>query len=138
VGTAPAAFQLGHLVKVEDRGAEARLMAEVAALIIDRKPARRDEGGFLGGDGDHDFEHTPSSGAATNSVAYNVTQRIMLRQDAPLLTVAEVAERLRQSPSTIRRKARNGELPSLKLGLGERAPIRFDSRELADFIERKP
>jgi len=64
----------------------------------------------------------------------------MLRQDAPLLTVAEVAERLRQSPSTIRRKARNGELPSLKLGLGERAPIRFDSRELERFIhpERNP
>jgi excisionase family DNA binding protein len=58
----------------------------------------------------------------------------MLRETNQLLTVKEAATLLRQHPSTIRRKARSGEIPSLKIGLGQKAPIRFDSRELAAFI----
>jgi excisionase family DNA binding protein len=46
----------------------------------------------------------------------------MLRKDFHLLTAKEAAQILGQHPSTIRRKARSGELPSLKIGLGERAP----------------
>jgi excisionase family DNA binding protein len=63
-----------------------------------------------------------------------MTQRFMLRQDVHLLTAKEAAQILRQHPSTVRRKARSGEIPSLKIGLGERAPVRFDSRELEAFI----
>jgi excisionase family DNA binding protein len=63
-----------------------------------------------------------------------MTQRFMLREGIHLLTAKEAAQILRQHPSTIRRKARSGEIPSLKIGPGERAPIRFDSRELDAFI----
>jgi excisionase family DNA binding protein len=54
----------------------------------------------------------------------------MLREKESLLTVGEVAQRLGQHPETIRRKARDGELPALKLGTGPRARLAFDPDEL--------
>jgi excisionase family DNA binding protein len=54
----------------------------------------------------------------------------MVLQNPHLLTVREVADRLRQDETTIRRKIREGQLPGVKIGLGPRAPLRVDSGEL--------
>jgi excisionase family DNA binding protein len=54
----------------------------------------------------------------------------MLRERVELLTTAQVARRLKQSEEVVRRKARDGTLPALRLGGGPRAPLRFDSGEL--------
>jgi excisionase family DNA binding protein len=54
-----------------------------------------------------------------------------------LLTVTEVAERLRCSEPTVRRRIRDGQIPAVKLGQG-RSVIRIDADELADWLyERK-
>ena len=54
-----------------------------------------------------------------------------------LLTVAEVAERLRCSEPTVRRRIRSWDIPAVKLGQG-RSAIRIDAAELADWLyERK-
>jgi len=58
----------------------------------------------------------------------------MLRDRESLLTVADVAERFGQHPETIRRKARDGEIPALKLGTSPRAPFRFDRDELEAWV----
>jgi excisionase family DNA binding protein len=58
----------------------------------------------------------------------------MLRQEVELLTTAQVARRLKQSEEVVRRKAREGDLPALRLGAGPRAPLRFDARELERWI----
>ncbi len=54
----------------------------------------------------------------------------MLRQADHLLTVQETADRLAQSPVTVRRKIREGEIPAVRLGTGPRAPLRVDERAL--------
>ncbi len=54
----------------------------------------------------------------------------MLREPDHLLTVAETAERLRQSQETVRRKIREGVIPAIRLGAGPRAPLRVDDQEL--------
>jgi excisionase family DNA binding protein len=41
-----------------------------------------------------------------------------------LLTVREAAVRARQSPKSIRRKISRGEIPALRLGDNDRAPLR--------------
>jgi excisionase family DNA binding protein len=46
-----------------------------------------------------------------------------------LLTVAEVAERLRVDPRTVQRKTRSGLLPAFELG-GPRPVFRVDERKL--------
>jgi excisionase family DNA binding protein len=43
-----------------------------------------------------------------------------------LLRVDEVAARLDCNPETVRRKIHRGELPALRIGGGDRAPIRVD------------
>ena len=43
-----------------------------------------------------------------------------------LLTVTELALRVKLSPSRILEKARRGEIPRIKLGKGPKAPVRFD------------
>ena len=60
----------------------------------------------------------------------------MLEQ-AQLLTVGEVALRLRQSERTVRDKIAAGDLPALKIGSGPRAPIRVDSAELERWLYSK-
>jgi excisionase family DNA binding protein len=58
----------------------------------------------------------------------------MLRKHEPLLTVADVAARFGQHPETIRRKARDGEIPAVKLGTGPRARFAFDRDEIEQWI----
>ena len=58
-----------------------------------------------------------------------------MRQQTPLLSVGDVALRLRQSPWTIRAKVRDGTLPALRIGNGPRAPIRIDPAELEAWLD---
>ena len=52
----------------------------------------------------------------------------------PLLTVPEVAARLRVSPRTIRRRIEAGELPAVHLG-GPGFPLRLDPLELERWLK---
>jgi excisionase family DNA binding protein len=62
----------------------------------------------------------------------------MRHADEQLLTIPEAAARLRQTPGTIRRKIREGQLPALRLGTGPRAPFRIDALELEAFLFAEP
>jgi excisionase family DNA binding protein len=53
-----------------------------------------------------------------------------------LLTVAEVAGRLRCSEPTVRRRIRAGEIPAVKLGRG-RSAIRIDPAELEGWLYQR-
>jgi hypothetical protein len=46
------------------------------------------------------------------------------------MNAKELGLRLGLSPRRIRSKAKNGEIPSVKLGNGPKAPVRFDFREV--------
>ena len=52
----------------------------------------------------------------------------------PLLTVPEVADRLRVSVKTVRRRIESGELLVVRIGSGTRAPVRVDADELDRFL----
>ena len=52
----------------------------------------------------------------------------------PLLTVPEVADRLRVSVKTVRRRIESGELPAVRIGTGVRAPVRVDGDALEEFL----
>lgn len=54
-----------------------------------------------------------------------------------LLTLDEVAERLRVTRRTVERKIKRGELPALELG-GKRTALRVDARELEEWLYRYP
>jgi len=56
----------------------------------------------------------------------------MLAVAPPLLTVAEVARRLRQSEDTIRRKIGDGTIEAVRLG--EHGPLRVPEEALADHL----
>jgi excisionase family DNA binding protein len=47
-----------------------------------------------------------------------------------LLTVAEVAERLRVSPWSVYRRVASGELRALRIGTSARGPLRFEPSAL--------
>ena len=55
----------------------------------------------------------------------------------PLLTVPEVAGRLRVSVKTVRRRIEAGELPAVRIGSGTRAPVRVDEAELDEWLYGK-
>jgi excisionase family DNA binding protein len=55
--------------------------------------------------------------------------------DEKLLTVGEVALRLRQSPRTVRDKIASGALPAIKIGAGPRAPLRIRAAELERWLD---
>jgi excisionase family DNA binding protein len=59
------------------------------------------------------------------------------RGDA-LLTVDEVAERLRISKSSVYRRIESGELPAVRLGTHARAPLRVDAHELGRWLRATP
>jgi excisionase family DNA binding protein len=51
-----------------------------------------------------------------------------------LLTVGETALILRQSERSVRDKIARGEIPSLRVGVGPRAPIRIEADELEQWL----
>jgi excisionase family DNA binding protein len=51
-----------------------------------------------------------------------------------LLKPAQVAERLQVSVWSVYRRIGSGELPSVRIGTGPRAPIRVDADELHQFV----
>ncbi len=52
------------------------------------------------------------------------------------LTVAEIAEELRCSEPTIRRRIASGELEAVKLGQGRNSAVRVRRSALEDFVSR--
>lgn len=52
------------------------------------------------------------------------------------LTVNQVADLLRMSRGSVRRRIAAGELDVVRVGTGPRAPIRIASGDLADYLER--
>jgi excisionase family DNA binding protein len=57
---------------------------------------------------------------------------------ARLLTVAEVAERLRLSVWSVYRMVESERLPAIKLGPGKMAPIRIRESELEQSLSEEP
>jgi excisionase family DNA binding protein len=55
-------------------------------------------------------------------------------QARPLLTVAQVAERLNLSTKQVRRRIASGDLPAVKLGPEPGAHVRVDERELDEYV----
>ena len=53
-----------------------------------------------------------------------------------LLTVAELAHKLKLSPSRILEKARLGQIPRIRLGRGPKAPVRFDLEAVLKALQR--
>ena len=53
-----------------------------------------------------------------------------------LLTVAELAHKVKLSPSRILEKARRGEIPRIKLGKGPKAPVRFELEAVLKALQR--
>lgn len=60
----------------------------------------------------------------------------MTRTDR-LLTVKEAARILGLAEGTVRNKASDGEIPSVKLGRSKQAPLRFRESELFAWIEEQ-
>jgi excisionase family DNA binding protein len=58
----------------------------------------------------------------------------MLREADKLLTIGEVALRLRQAETTVRRKISQGDIPAVKIGVGSHAPIRVSAAELERWL----
>ena len=58
-------------------------------------------------------------------------------QTRPLLKVAEVAERLSISESTVRRLIETGELPAHRLGAGPQPPVRVDPAALEAWLDQR-
>jgi excisionase family DNA binding protein len=54
-------------------------------------------------------------------------------QTPQLLTVREVADRLKLSEKSVRRRIASGELPAVRLG-GRGAQLRVDERELDEYV----
>jgi excisionase family DNA binding protein len=60
--------------------------------------------------------------------------RVTVLEETQLLTVGEVALRLRQSERTVRDKVSTGLIPSVRIGDGPRAPIRIPADELEEWL----
>ena len=54
------------------------------------------------------------------------------------LTIAQVADELQLSRSTIKRKLAAGEIPFVKLGSGPKSAVRIDRAELEDWLFSAP
>lgn len=53
-----------------------------------------------------------------------------------VLTVEELSERLKIKISTVREKVFKDDIPYLKLGSGKRAPVRFQGRQLNEWLSK--
>ena len=127
-----AALEHGYLVKIEDRWAVARLVAEVAVGRIECQPPRSSEGSFVG----RDDGHEPSIRRLFEKQSRFRASSTMLAQPC-LLTVREVALTLRQSERTVRDKIASGDIAAVRIGSGPRAPIRIPSSAFEAFIHTK-
>jgi excisionase family DNA binding protein len=59
----------------------------------------------------------------------------MDREGSPqLLKVAQVAERIQETPATVYRLIAAGVLPAIRLGSSRRSPLRVDAGELHEFV----
>ena len=56
--------------------------------------------------------------------------------ESPLLTVAEVAVKLRVNPETVRRWIRTGALPAIQIG-GRRAGLRIEAAHVEAYVEQR-
>jgi len=56
-----------------------------------------------------------------------------LEEKTTLLSVNDVAKLLRESPLTIYRRSKRGDMPHLKIGYA----VKFDPRELADWLKER-
>lgn len=56
--------------------------------------------------------------------------------ESPLLTVAEVAAKLRVTPETVRRWIRAGALPAIEIG-GRRAGLRVEAAQVEAYVEQR-
>ena len=56
-------------------------------------------------------------------------------ETARLLTVRAVAERIGQHPQTVYGKVWRGEIPALRLGTSDHAPIRISEVALEEWLE---
>ncbi len=54
--------------------------------------------------------------------------------DTQLLTVEEVAQRLKMHPETVRRWIRDGQLHAIRFGTGKRASLRIRESEVERFL----
>jgi len=54
---------------------------------------------------------------------------------APMLTVDEVAAALKTTPDHVRRLAKVGALPAVKIGRGSKPRLRFRRRDIAAMID---
>jgi hypothetical protein len=52
-----------------------------------------------------------------------------------LVSAATVGLMLKINPTWVRRKARNGEIPCIRLGKGPKAPMRFDLKEVLKALQ---
>lgn len=52
-----------------------------------------------------------------------------------LLTIKDLCERFKVSPSVIYEKVENKEIPHIRLGTGPKAPIRFREKDIEAWIE---
>ena len=80
--------------------------------------------------GSHAFRRTVTGAVVTISDMNVVTNA---EHGSELLTVAEVAQRLRCSEPTVRRRVRDGQIPAVKLGHG-RSVIRINAAELNNWL----
>lgn len=58
------------------------------------------------------------------------------RQLEGLMTLTQAAEYLAISPKSLWRRASSGEIPSLKLWPGRRAPLRFSPEQLRAWLDQ--
>jgi excisionase family DNA binding protein len=58
----------------------------------------------------------------------------MMLDGTRLMTTRDLAALLGQSEDAVRRKAQTGEIPALRVGLGARAPFRFDPLEVRAWL----
>jgi excisionase family DNA binding protein len=59
-----------------------------------------------------------------------------MQQDSQLLTVREVAAQIGLSKIAVYRKVEAGELPSIRLGDGPKAPIRINPDDLVEWLSQ--
>ena len=118
----PMAAVLAH-------GARVELEAVAAVGTGDGDGRRRADG--------HDLSISPGMNILipTSIIPTGIILSMTTREHTRLLTVAEVADRLRQHPLTVYRTIRTGKLQAVRIGTGPNAPIRVDEAALEELLQ---